>query len=101
MGVQNGYNGTRLFLFNGHESTPKEEFVDVKLYRIRLFANKDEAKSENTASRISTQSKHSTIDEFQNKLQVKNIVELLDVDQGKASVIIGTVIAIHEEEGWW
>ena len=21
--------------------------------------------------------------------------------QGKASVIVGTVIAIHEEEGWW
>lgn len=46
-----------------------------------LFADKDDAKSENTASRISTQSKHSTRDEFLNKLQVKNIVELLDVAQ--------------------
>ncbi|PWA91525.1 replication protein A 70 kDa DNA-binding subunit D [Artemisia annua] len=101
MGVQNGYNGTRLFLFDGHESIPKEEFMDVELYRLRLFADKDDAKSENTASRISTQSKHSTRDEFVNKLQVKQIVELLDVDQGKASVIVGTIIAIHEEEGWW
>ena len=47
----------------------------------RLFADKDDSKSENTASRISTQSKHSTREEFLNKLQVKNIVELLDVDQ--------------------
>ncbi|PWA46838.1 nucleic acid-binding, OB-fold protein [Artemisia annua] len=99
MGVQNGYNGTKLFLFNGNESIPKEEFMDVELYRLRLFADKDQAKSENTASRISTQSKHSTRDEFLNKLQVKNIVELLDVDQ--VSVIVGAIIAIHEEEGWW
>ncbi|PWA44532.1 nucleic acid-binding, OB-fold protein [Artemisia annua] len=35
MGVQNGYHGTRLFLFNGHENIPKEEFVDVELYRLR------------------------------------------------------------------
>ncbi|PWA95136.1 nucleic acid-binding, OB-fold protein [Artemisia annua] len=101
MGVQNAYNGTRLFLFNGNEIIPKEEFVDVELYRLRLFADKDESKSENTASRLSTQSKHSTREEFLNKLQVKNIFELLDVDQVKASVIVGTIIAIHEEEGWW
>ena len=35
MVVQNGYNGTRLFLFDGHEIIPKEEFVDVELYRLR------------------------------------------------------------------
>ena len=52
----------------------------------RLFADKDQSKSENTASRISTQSKHSTRDEFLNKLQVKNIVELLDVDQVSFSI---------------
>ncbi|PWA95176.1 nucleic acid-binding, OB-fold protein [Artemisia annua] len=101
MGVQNRYNGTKLFLFNGNESIPKEEFMDVELYRLSYFAAQDDAKSENTASRISTQSKHSTRDEFLNKLHVKNIVKLLDVDQGKASVIVGTIIAIHEEEGWW
>ncbi|PWA66139.1 replication protein A 70 kDa DNA-binding subunit B [Artemisia annua] len=101
MGVQNAYNGTRLFLVNGNEIIPKEEFVDVELYRLRLFADKDEPKSENRASHISTQSKHSAREEFLNKLQVKNIVELLAVDQGKASVIVGTIIAIHEEEGWW
>ncbi|PWA74680.1 replication protein A 70 kDa DNA-binding subunit C [Artemisia annua] len=37
MGVQNAYNGTRLFLFNGNEIIPKEEFVDVELYRLRSF----------------------------------------------------------------
>ncbi|PWA50701.1 replication protein A 70 kDa DNA-binding subunit B [Artemisia annua] len=82
---------TQLFLFNGHESIPKEEFVDVELYRQRLFANKDEAKSENTASRISTQSKNSTREEFLNKLQVKNVVELLDVDQIRVQDESGTI----------
>ena len=35
MGVQNAYNGTRLFLFNGNENIPKEEFMDVEFYRLR------------------------------------------------------------------
>ena len=36
MGVQNGYNGSKLFLFNGNESIPKEEFMDVELNRLRF-----------------------------------------------------------------
>ncbi|PWA38933.1 Like-Sm (LSM) domain-containing protein [Artemisia annua] len=48
---------------------------------VRLFANQDTGKSENTASRISTQSKYSIRDDFLNKLLTKNIVELLDVEQ--------------------
>lgn len=133
MGVQNGYNGTKLFLFNGGETIAKEEFMDVEFYRLRyvihmmlyivlilmlrcvirfnkfivlilmyltncmlyvnlfvcfcrLFADKSQEKSENTASRISTHSKHSTRDEFVNKLQVKTIVDLLDVDQVRYSI---------------
>ena len=35
MGVQNGYNGTKLFLFNGNESIPREEFMDVEFIRLR------------------------------------------------------------------
>ena len=35
MGVQNAYNGTRLFLFNGNEFIPKEEFMDVEFYRLK------------------------------------------------------------------
>ncbi|PWA50648.1 replication protein A 70 kDa DNA-binding subunit B [Artemisia annua] len=31
---------------------------------------------------------------------MRHIVELLDVPQGKPSVIVGTVIAICEDEGW-
>ena len=58
----------------------------------RLFAEKDDSKSENTASRISTQSKHSTKEEFLSKFQVKNIVELLDVDQ----VLLFTSVQLHK-----
>ncbi|GJV90405.1 hypothetical protein Tco_1538218 [Tanacetum coccineum] len=29
------------------------------------------------------------------------IAELLDVAQGVTSIIVGTIIVIHEEEGWW
>ncbi|PWA91378.1 Like-Sm (LSM) domain-containing protein [Artemisia annua] len=47
----------------------------------KLFANQDTGKSENTASRISTQSKYSTRDDFLNKLLTKNIIELLDFEQ--------------------
>lgn len=39
MGVQNAYDGTRLFLFNGNEFIPKEEFMDVEFYRLRYAYN--------------------------------------------------------------
>ncbi|GJZ19655.1 replication protein A 70 kDa DNA-binding subunit B [Tanacetum coccineum] len=38
---------------------------------------------------------------FCRKNPPRNIAELLDVAQGVTSVIVGTIIAIHEEEGWW
>ena len=31
----------------------------------------------------------------------KNLNNSLCTLQGKPSVIVGTIIAIHEEEGWW
>ncbi|PWA34359.1 hypothetical protein CTI12_AA621870 [Artemisia annua] len=40
MGVQNGYNATRLFLFNGKESITASEFKDVDDFRQRLLAKK-------------------------------------------------------------
>ena len=33
MGVQNGYNATRLFLFSGKESITSSEFKDVDDFR--------------------------------------------------------------------
>ena len=67
------------------------QIVFIKIV-YRLFAEKDDSKSENTASRISTQSKHSTKEEFLSKFQVKNIVELLDVDQ----VLLFTSVQLHK-----
>ncbi|GJU62459.1 T-complex protein 1 subunit theta [Tanacetum coccineum] len=63
-----------------------------------LFANQPSEQSENTATKISTASKNSTKDSFVNRHPIRNIAELLD---GVQSVIVGTVIAIQEDEGWW
>nr|GEZ68198.1 hypothetical protein [Tanacetum cinerariifolium] len=50
MCVQNGYHGTKLFVFDGSVSIVKEEFNNVKEYRMRLFANHDIKKFENTST---------------------------------------------------
>ncbi|PWA68659.1 nucleic acid-binding, OB-fold protein [Artemisia annua] len=99
MYVQNSYHGTKLFLFNANEPIEKDEFRDVEAYRLRLFSRQEAEPS--VASRISAGSKFSTKDDFLNKYPVKNLVELLDVEKNIASVIVGTIIAIQEEEGWW
>ncbi|PWA48302.1 replication protein A 70 kDa DNA-binding subunit B [Artemisia annua] len=101
MCVQNGYQGTKMWLFNAAQPIEQTEFKEVEKYRLRLFSRDDAEPSENTASRISAGSKFSTKDDFLNKYPVKNIVELLDVEKNIASVIVGTIIAIQEEEGWW
>ncbi|GJV07672.1 hypothetical protein Tco_1345328 [Tanacetum coccineum] len=77
MCVQNGYHGTKLFLFDGTIPIVNEEFSDVKEYTIRLFAKQDIEKTKNMAT------------------------QLLDVAHGVASIIVGTIIAIQEEEGRW
>ncbi|GKE15634.1 hypothetical protein Tco_1423211 [Tanacetum coccineum] len=61
----------------------------------------DVEKSKNTTSRISTASKNSTKESFVTKIPLRNIAELLDVGQGVTSIIVGTIITIHEEKGWW
>ena len=33
MGIQNGFNGTRLFLFNGNDTIPGQEFQQVDAFR--------------------------------------------------------------------
>ncbi|GJR64432.1 hypothetical protein Tco_0010497 [Tanacetum coccineum] len=107
MCVQNGYNATKLFLFDVAQPIVNEEFQDVKEYSsmylnrngvctLKLFAREDVEKSENTSTRISTASKNSTKETFVGKNPPRNIVELLDVAQGVTSVIVGTIIAIHE-----
>ncbi|GJR35206.1 replication protein A 70 kDa DNA-binding subunit B [Tanacetum coccineum] len=79
----------------------KEKFQAVKEYSIRLFAIEDVEKSENTTSRISTASKNSTKESFVDKFPPMNIAKLLDVAQGITSIIVGTIIAMYEDEGWW
>nr|GEX19365.1 hypothetical protein [Tanacetum cinerariifolium] len=66
-----------------------------------LFAKQQTEQSENTATKISTASKNSTKDNFFNKHHIRNIFELFDVEQGVPSVIVGIVITIQEDEGWW
>nr|GEW56472.1 hypothetical protein [Tanacetum cinerariifolium] len=92
--VQNGYNATKLFLFDATQPTVEEEFQDV-------ICQRRCEKSENTVTRISTNSKNSTKETFVGKNLLRNIAKLLDVTQGVNSVIVDTTIAIHKEEGWW
>ncbi|GJR22224.1 replication protein A 70 kDa DNA-binding subunit B [Tanacetum coccineum] len=80
MCVQNGYNGTKLFTFDCTVLIVDESFIDVKEYSESL--------------------KNSTKESFVSKIPPKNIAELLDVAQGVTSVIVDTIIVIHEEEGW-
>ncbi|PWA52161.1 replication protein A 70 kDa DNA-binding subunit B [Artemisia annua] len=101
MCIQNGFHGTKLFLFNGNKTIDTAEFPEVEAFRLSLIAVKGPAESEHTASRISTASKNSTKDDFVTKFPLKNIAELLDVQQGVPSIIVGTICAIQEEEGWW
>ncbi|PWA97567.1 replication protein A 70 kDa DNA-binding subunit B [Artemisia annua] len=100
-GVQNGYNATRLFLYNGKESITAPELKDVDDFRKRMLMTINEEKTEHTASRISAASTYSTKDDFVTKHPLRQIVELLDVKQGEPSVIVGTVKGINEEDGWW
>ncbi|PWA85368.1 nucleic acid-binding, OB-fold protein [Artemisia annua] len=101
VGVQNGYNATKLFLFNGKESITASDFKVVDDFRLRLLSAQTEEKEEHTASRISTASTYSTKDDFVTNHPLRKIVDLLDVKQGDTSVIVGTICAINEEDGWW
>ncbi|GJX35545.1 replication protein A 70 kDa DNA-binding subunit B [Tanacetum coccineum] len=66
---------------NGKSSKKKP----LTLVDHELFAREDVEKSGNTTTRICTNSKNSTKETF----------------VGVTLVIMGTIIAIHEEEGWW
>ena len=37
MGIQNGFNGTRLFLFNGKDNISSAEFQDIDAFRNRYI----------------------------------------------------------------
>ncbi|GJR88970.1 replication protein A 70 kDa DNA-binding subunit B [Tanacetum coccineum] len=78
MCVQNGYYGTKLFVFDGSQPIVQEEFHDVKEYSMRLFAKHGIEKSENTSTRISTSSKNSMKETFVSKFPPSVIAELLD-----------------------
>nr|GFC18976.1 replication protein A 70 kDa DNA-binding subunit B [Tanacetum cinerariifolium] len=67
MCIQNGYWGTKLYLFDGNKAIYKDEYKEVEEFRQRLFANQPSEQSENNATKISTASKNSTKDNFFNK----------------------------------
>ncbi|GJU55380.1 hypothetical protein Tco_1229094 [Tanacetum coccineum] len=81
MCVQNGYNGSKLFLHNGKESVINDDLNDIEEFRKSLVSKEGNENSENTISRISTASKHSTKDDFVKKFPFRTIAELLDVEQ--------------------
>nr|GEV33413.1 hypothetical protein [Tanacetum cinerariifolium] len=101
MCIQNGYRGTKLYLFDGNKALYEDEYKKVKEFRQRLFVNQPSEQSKNTATKISTASKTLQRILFVNKHPIRNIAELLDVEHGVQSVIVGTMIAIQEDEGWW
>ncbi|GJZ14822.1 replication protein A 70 kDa DNA-binding subunit B [Tanacetum coccineum] len=103
MCIQNGYWGTKLYLFYGNKAISEDEYKEVEEFRQRLFANQPSEQSENTATKISTTSKNSTKDNFVNRHPIRNIAELLDMPYSKLSLldIFGTIITIQEDEGWW
>ncbi|GJV17764.1 replication protein A 70 kDa DNA-binding subunit B [Tanacetum coccineum] len=92
MCVQNGYNGSKLFLHNGKESVINDDLNDIEEFRKSLVSKEGNENSENTISRISTASKHSTKDDFVKKFPFRTIAELLDVEQKDGGIL---------EEGWW
>nr|GEV24250.1 replication protein A 70 kDa DNA-binding subunit B [Tanacetum cinerariifolium] len=59
----------------------------VTLIDDELFANQPYVQSENTATKISTASKNSTKDNFVNKHPIRNIAELLDVEQDETGTM--------------
>ncbi|PWA48138.1 nucleic acid-binding, OB-fold protein [Artemisia annua] len=80
--------------------TGTQQSMPMNFLKLRLLG-KGAAESEHNTSRISTASKNSTKDDFVTKFPLKNIAELLDVEQGVPSIIGGSICAIQEEEGWW
>nr|GEW80827.1 replication protein A 70 kDa DNA-binding subunit B [Tanacetum cinerariifolium] len=82
MCIQNEYWGTKLYLFDGNKAIYEDEYKEVEEFRQRLFANQPSQQSKNTATKISIASKNSTKDTFVNKHPIRNIAELLDVEQG-------------------
>nr|GEZ45308.1 replication protein A 70 kDa DNA-binding subunit B [Tanacetum cinerariifolium] len=102
------YNAMRLSFLSNTEVDSCTDFngsVHGCVWRpfksITDLEKEEDSQFENTATKISTASKNSTKDTFVNKHPIRNIAELLDVEQGVQSVIVGTMITIQENKGWW
>lgn len=72
MGVQNAYNGTKLYLFNTKDPIDTSEFNDVDDFRQSLADKQSNERSENATSRISVASKNSTKEDFVLKSPLRN-----------------------------
>nr|GEU92147.1 replication protein A 70 kDa DNA-binding subunit B [Tanacetum cinerariifolium] len=91
----------KMCIQNGYWALNCIFLMAIKLYMKMNTKRSKSLDKENTAMKISTASKNSTKDTFVNKHPIRNIAELLDVEQGVQFIIVGNVIAIQEDEGWW
>nr|GEV99450.1 nucleic acid-binding, OB-fold protein [Tanacetum cinerariifolium] len=97
MCIQNGYWGTKLYLFDGNKAIYEDEYKEVEEFRQRLFANQPSEQSKNTATKISTASKNSTKDNFVNRHPIRNIAELLDVEHVQTHMTFRLQIRVQDE----
>nr|GEV85926.1 hypothetical protein [Tanacetum cinerariifolium] len=87
MCIQNGYWVPKFYLFDGNKAICEDEYKEVEEFRQRLFANQPSEQSKNTAMKVSIAFENSTNDSFFNQHPIRNIAELLDVEQDETGTM--------------
>nr|GFA43484.1 hypothetical protein [Tanacetum cinerariifolium] len=106
MCIQNGYWGTKLYLFDGNKAIYEDEYNDVEEFRQSLFANQPSEQSEITPRKYLLLPKTlqmillSTSILYETLLSYWMWNSFLLCCWGAQSVIVGNVIAIQEDEGF-
>nr|GEX63564.1 hypothetical protein [Tanacetum cinerariifolium] len=93
MCIQNGYWGTKLYLFDGNKAIYEDEYKKVEAFRQRLFANQPSEQSENTATKCLLFPKTPQRILLSTSILYETLLSYWMWNS--------TVIAIQEDEGWW